>query len=971
MDAMHSTTVAKRTVRPPVRQTAPLRKRGILIVALTIFLTGLLAICFAPFIVSHGLRLWLSWKARQENLTVTIDKLEAPFLRPVVMRGVRLTTAPGSPFRIDFAAAQATVALDLRAIVQPARGRIVQSLQMAGIHAEMHRDHSGATISKAGWRTLQRLLPGNANFAGLDLRVENGATVFLLRGSSLSVTEVQGGDFSAREIMIVSPWLRQSFSNLRGATRWQGNRLTVGGLTLTRGLDLQWITADLSQLGNEFLGLQFEAAVFGGNIRADISNEWNSKTSAWNVAGSVGDVSLAQTSEVIGLADRAEGLLHACKFTFRGDPRDVTRATTSIWAELTDLQWRGRAAETIMFGATIYNRQIQLQELYLKQSDNELTLSGEGALIASPSGWLDPVFRGDVSASISNLGEFAALFGANPGDFAGQISVEGTMNARDRKIGGHLTAAGKSLSIFKAPIDSFTTKLNLKATELEIEQLELHHRDDFARASGKIDVAREHEYSGTATFSAANLADYAYVVPATWKSALRRGAASGDWSGTGNRKSHTGRFHFTGRGLVLAAPMESAPFDADLDAAYTPANIFFRQFHISNATASLDTFLTIAPEYIQLQAFAFDIDGQPQVRGNMFVPVALGKLEGPGGFRHALDPDQKVDVDLNFEPTDLTKLARALTGRANISGLVAGRFLFFGGLNALQGWGEVHLRDLASVKDPKPISAELESRFSSGTMNTQGRIQFRDSEPIALQISAPIQLGTKDDAAHLEPINASINFPRVLLGHLPSYLSRGWFGQGTVSGKLAVSQSLIRPKIVGDLQLTNINLSDGPLRAAMASGHLTFRGTTAAIDSLNLGTIDVDLPFRGDIDFADANAISMKLLPGKPMANLTSRDLADCVGRLTLSPVPAGQPAASSVEEILFAGGLGKPWTVTLQETHTAETTAGSGEAKFKRTFPLCPGPEGAHKALVLGSEPVRPSVAKEKFRPRKPRKHP
>src|SRR6266550_456095 len=81
-----------------------------------------------------------------------------------------------------------------------------------------------------------------------DVRVEDGPTVILLRNASLSASEIEAGRFYADEIMIASPWFRQTFSQLRGATSWQGNRLTVAALTLTRGFDLQSITVDLSRI---------------------------------------------------------------------------------------------------------------------------------------------------------------------------------------------------------------------------------------------------------------------------------------------------------------------------------------------------------------------------------------------------------------------------------------------------------------------------------------------------------------------------------------------------------------------------------------------------------------------------------------------------------------------------------------------------------------------------------------------------
>jgi len=48
-----------------------------------------------------------------------------------------------------------------------------------------------------------------------------------------------------------------------------------------------------------------------------------------------------------------------------------------------------------MLGAALYNRRIQLQQLYIKQQANQFTLSGEAAFPRAASGWLSPDFRGN------------------------------------------------------------------------------------------------------------------------------------------------------------------------------------------------------------------------------------------------------------------------------------------------------------------------------------------------------------------------------------------------------------------------------------------------------------------------------------------------------------------------------------------------------------------------------------------------
>ena len=334
-------------------------------------LLALVAIVLAPFAVSNGIRLWIWWAARQEGFIASIDQIDASFLRPVVIRQLHLKSMRENALRVDLTATDASVGLNFKHILLHMRGRIIHSLSIRELRVEVHRTNPNVrAITRRGWARLQRLLPEDLTIANSEMRVENGPTLILLRRGILSASETEAGRFNAAEIMIASPWLRQTFSQLRGATHWEANRLTLGGLTLSRGLDLQSATADLSRLGKQRVGLQFDLDVFGGEIRGNISHEWHSQHSNWKIAGGASDISLAQTSDVFGFADRIDGLLHAANFTFRGNLAEPDRVTASLWTELTGPTWHNRTAEAIMLGAAVYNRKIELQQLYIRQKSN-------------------------------------------------------------------------------------------------------------------------------------------------------------------------------------------------------------------------------------------------------------------------------------------------------------------------------------------------------------------------------------------------------------------------------------------------------------------------------------------------------------------------------------------------------------------------------------------------------------------------
>ncbi|HLW35579.1 MAG TPA: hypothetical protein VKS98_07960 [Chthoniobacterales bacterium] len=470
------------------------RKRLLLIAI--IVLAALAGIALSPALTVAAVRGWLYWQARRQHLKIELGKIEAPFLRPVTIDRIRITNEPAVATQINLTAQHAALHLKLaRLLAGKTEG--VHTLTIQNAHAEVRRDFSGGKRPlDFNWRALQVLLPANFQIDHLDLRVENGPSVVLLRNASISGNQIEAGRFSAGEVAVTSPMFRQTFSQLRGATKWQEDRLTIGGLNLARGVDLQTLLIDLSRLDDHRADLQFDLDVLGGKIRGSISNEWGGQNSIWNLAGTANGISLAQTSEALGFTDRLGGSLRACNFTFRGDPRDPLSGTASIWTELNGLSWHNRAADLIMLGAVFYNRQIQLQQLYIKQRQNQLTMNGDGALPSKSSDWLNPDFRGEISGSIGDLGQFAELFGAAHGDFAGKIGIEGTVSARERKFGGHVIATGNSLSLFKRQFDHLTAKLNLKASELELEQLEVIRKKDFVRAQGRIDISHEQDYSG-------------------------------------------------------------------------------------------------------------------------------------------------------------------------------------------------------------------------------------------------------------------------------------------------------------------------------------------------------------------------------------------------------------------------------------------------------------------------------------------
>jgi hypothetical protein len=465
-------------------------------------------------------------------------------------------------------------------------------------------------------------------------------------------------------------------------------------------------------------------------------------------------------------------LLHASNFTFRGNLIEPDRATASLWGELTGLTWRDRTAEALMLGAALYNRKIELQQVYIRQKSNQFTLSGEAALPASSSEWLRPDFRGNVSASINQLGEFLALFGANPADFAGKISIEGSMDTHARNFGGDLTIEGASLTFFKHDIDSLSAKVTLKPSELEIERFDLTRKKDSLSGEGKIDLSPEHKYSGTLDAWTNDLRDYVSTL----------------------------------RGL----PRQNAG----------------------------------------------------------------------------------------------------------------------------------------------PIPVEFQATIDSSQWDMRGAVHLPKSSPLSFTANFPLPIGVTWSAFQMSPLKVSLDFPALFLAAAPQFFPSNILEDGILSGKISLSETLERPRIVGEVQLVNGKLasSDSFLNVIGASTLVIFDGNRASLEFLNLATKEVDLALSGEIDFENTKHVVIRIAAATPIFDLMSRPV-DCVNKLEIAP--AALPLAPAATELEFRGPLLQSgWSVKLKEEIASQFSIVSTPDSTERTFPLCIGTGPEEKTLLLGAMP-------------------
>src|SRR5205085_1592552 len=186
---------------------------------------------------------WAGRVGRQGGLRIELGQIEAPFLGPVVIHNVHISSDSAALFQVNAATPRLEADLNLAALFGASDSRMLRSLRSDTVNLDIRRNpQSQAASQRLAWPLFEDLLADNFRLSGIRLQVKTGETIVDLHDGVLSGSELEAGVFTAREIAIESPWFRKSFSNLRGATSWQEGRLVIGALTVMPGLDLDTIT---------------------------------------------------------------------------------------------------------------------------------------------------------------------------------------------------------------------------------------------------------------------------------------------------------------------------------------------------------------------------------------------------------------------------------------------------------------------------------------------------------------------------------------------------------------------------------------------------------------------------------------------------------------------------------------------------------------------------------------------------------
>ena len=566
----------------------------------------------------------------------------------------------------------------------------------------------------------------------------------------LTAGEFEQGVVEAQRVEVRRPSLTKTFAEVKGTTTLEGAKLTIGQLKLSPAIQVESISADMREMSQGRIQLAFDIAAFGGSVRGEVLAASSDEGANFEASGSFSRIAMEDVARFVEYSGFAGGTIKEGKFTFRGSPRDLEKATLSIRLEAIDFVWGKRRWNSLVVGATLFNRQLLLPEFHLSQAHNELSLKGEMAVPPVWSDWWQSQFNFDVSARVDNLSELCALFGPEFGVAAGKMTVEGSVRGEDRSYTGQLAISGSHLSYGAAPLDALNAAIKLNGNELDLSSIEFSHKGDFVRGRGVVNILGEKRYWGELKTSVADLALYSSF----FREPIAPGAFAGglflDWSGDGTVNAHSGAFRAKFKDLKpLGAPdPKFHALDVVAEGTYAPGNLFLSKFSLADAGTSFSAKVTAGPRSLNLQNIKLQHKNAVVMEGEALLPLSVwalwqalpwdAVLDTAGPMKLALSAhnvhlheaalltghDYPVagDVDMKVDAAG-SPLAAAVTGQIHVHKGQTGPLL--SGLSVGAVEADINLAGQEAVLEKLTARVSL-ANIIGGDISGEGRCDWKD-----------------------------------------------------------------------------------------------------------------------------------------------------------------------------------------------------------------------------------------------------
>ena len=623
MSSVSSTAI----VHPEAPKTPPRRFRWIRfsLLALLLCALSLLEPRVFQFAVGHLIRL-IAWKQGAE---VRIASVQGSLWKPVVLLDSRWNydSADGSRLRLDIERAEGV--FRWRDVFSKTGRRWFRHLTIHGVTGKLecaeqaHGSHSREEREERApsWDWLpERVEIHNANF----LATTNGNSVRIVNGSCLLST-INQGHIRAEQLVVRQPWLSHTFRDVQGTSALQGSQIILAEVALEPGILVRSFSAKLPELVNGRLDAKAEIAAFGGVLRVQAQTLRRDGGRELEISVHPSEIGIAPLANFLQLSEAAGGTIKTGRFTFRGSPANLPKATATLRLEATNFQWESRQWDSLVLGATLLNRRLSIPELALHQGANRLNLNGELELPKAGESWWNSDFSLNITARLENLTDLSALMLPEFRYVAGKMNIDGSVRGKDQKFSGALILSGADITWRNTPIEELHAAIRLNGNEMQIVNLEMLDQDDFIRGRGTIHLFGQRQYSGEVKANIQDLAKYAAILRPPIVPEPLAGGGFVTWSGKGSAKEHAGNFSarlHQLRTLGSTAAMLH-PLSALLDGSYGGGGIEFSRFSLADEESAFSAKAVVRNKALSLTDIRLTHGDEVWLEGSATLPLDI------------------------------------------------------------------------------------------------------------------------------------------------------------------------------------------------------------------------------------------------------------------------------------------------------------------------------------------------------------
>lgn len=665
-----------------------------------LLLAGLfLLILLEPHLFRYAIKQVVFFNAARHGVLLHIGDVEGSIYEPVVFKEVSFNTTHAgvvSKVSID----SATAVFSWTSLLKRKGQDFFECLTLDGLNADVTFQPAAQAASPAPTpeqRELQNQpwlpAPLLAKVANCNIVLHLGKRQVTFSRVRFTISSLDTGNIAIEKLTFEQGQFARSFNILRGTTAVQGTRWRVADLNLSDHLQLKSLSSDFADMMRGELQVDFDFAAFGGSLRGEVANTSQGPMPTYDINGTFMNLSVEALGKFLEVGEQTGGTIKEGKFNFRGSLHALDNATISTRFEATDFRWGKRQWNSLVLGATIVNRRVQIPELELHQAHNTLRLKGDLILPADDTPWWLSTFSFDIAARLQNLTELSALFGPEFDDVSGKMTVDGSIHSENKAYSGQLLVSGSKLAWRKVPFDLLNAGIKLDGNELQIINLEAAHGTDFVRGKGTVNILGERRYSGEFNASIEELSVYGPLLQKPIVPAPPVGGVVVNWAGDGSTDAHSGAFTAHFRKLHTPGNAEvpaTLPIDADLEGTYAPGVLSLNRFVLANAETRLEGRLAADDTTVRLEKLKLTQNKTPWLEGDATLPFSLFQWwvkPSPA----ALAPDAPFKAQLTAKGIQLEEVAH-LTGRPiPIRGLLSGTLKTESTLRTLRMTGSARL----------------------------------------------------------------------------------------------------------------------------------------------------------------------------------------------------------------------------------------------------------------------------------------